>query len=246
MKSIQSAQNPAFKTWASCLESRGIRKFGHFLLSGRKLVPELLKSHSELFVAAIFSDKQDPEQIQVPSKIESFILPDRLFQELDPMGTHFPLLVGKVPEIPEANLKEAPLGLEVLCALGDPSNLGSLLRSCEAFGVKKIILLEESANPFLPKAIRASAGSSLRIQFSSGPSIKDLDTDFVALQKEGTNIQDFKWPKNSRLLMGEEGLGVPAHLKPQHSISIPIHSEVESLNAVVASSIALYSYSQQN
>jgi len=245
LKSIQSAQNPAFKTWASCLESRGIRKFGYFILSGRKLVPELLQTRPDLFEGAIFSDKQDPDQIRVPSKMDSFLLPDRLFQELDPMGTHFPLLVGKVPEIPEANLKEAPEGLEVLCALGDPSNLGSLLRSCEAFGVKKVILLQESANPFLPKAIRASAGSSLRIQFSSGPSIKELDTEFIALQKDGTALQDFKWPKNSRLLMGEEGLGVPTHLKPQHSISIPIHSQVESLNAVVASSIALYSYSQQ-
>ena len=129
--------------------------------------------------------------------------------------------------------------------MGDPLNLGAILRSAEAFGASRVILLEEAANPFLPKAIKASAGSSLRIAMEKGPSLGALSGEFIALDLEGTSLPDFRWPANPRLLVGEEGPGLRGLSSAVclQKISIPVHG-VESLNAGVATSIALYSFTQ--
>ncbi|MCB0394390.1 MAG: hypothetical protein KDD25_07510, partial [Bdellovibrionales bacterium] len=73
----------------------------------------------------------------------------------------------------------------------------------------------------------------------------ELSGDFVSLDMNGRSLSEFEWPKVTNLLLGEEGQGIPQSLK-RRSISIPIHSEVESLNASAALSIALYSWSLSN
>lgn len=169
-----------------------------------------------------------------------------IFEELDVSGTHHPLLLTRTPEIADADLSKAPEGLEVLCALGDPSNVGALLRSAAAFGASKVILLRECASPFHPKAVRAASASTLLTALERGPSIKDLpgatiNGPVLALDMNGRDLGKFEWPKNARLLIGEEGPGVPSS-KSFEFLSIPMAKDVESLNATVAASVALYSY----
>ncbi len=182
-----------------------------------------------------------------------------IFDELDISGTHEPLLLTRAPDILDADLSKAPLGLEVLCALGDPLNVGALLRSAAAFGASKIILLKECASPFHPKAVRAASAATLLTPFARGPSIRELPAlaeadasagskmlmgPVLALDMHGNNLGSFAWPTNARLLIGEEGLGVPSS-KAFEFLSIPMAKDVESLNATVAASITLYSYSQR-
>ena len=169
-----------------------------------------------------------------------------IFEELDVSGTHYPLLLARTPDIGEADLSKAPEGLEVLCALGDPSNVGALLRSAAAFGASKVILLRECASPFHPKAVRAASASTLLTALERGPSIKDLpgvaiNGAVLALDMNGRDLGKFEWPRNARLLIGEEGQGVPSS-KSFEFLSIPMAKDVESLNATVAASVALYSY----
>lgn len=184
----------------------------------------------------------------------SVIALDRpIFELLDVSGTHAPLLLARTPDVGDADLSKAPVGLEVLCALGDPSNVGALLRSAAAFGASKIILLKECASPFHPKSVRAASASTLLTPFLRGPSIRDLSPmseagslngTILALDMHGKDLGTFVWPRNARLLIGEEGQGVPAS-KTFEFLSIPMSREVESLNATVAASIALYSYSKK-
>jgi len=115
--------------------------------------------------------------------------------------------------------------------------VGALLRSCEAFSVPRIILSREAANPFLPKAVKASAGSVLRVALARGPSLAGLPETCIALDLTGTSINDFVWPKRGLLLLGEEGPGL-GEKKFSQRIRIPT-TGVESLNVVVAASIAL-------
>ena len=191
---------------------------------------------------------------QFPTTSISYLsLESELFASLDVAGTHYPILVVQKPELPEIDLRLPPDGLEILCALGDPSNVGALLRSAAAFSAKKIVLLKECASPFHPKAIRAASATTLLVPLAQGPSIRDLnnfnsaneETSIVALDMSGLPMDQFSWPTSVRILVGEEGLGVPKDLHTQR-ISIPIHSEVESLNAVIATSLALYSYRLSN
>lgn len=239
MTIIQSSQNSNFKLWKSLLKTSGIKKNQGFLLMGRKLVPEFLKEFPNNF-SDIISPHSDSPLINIPHNIKESQLSKSLFNELDIFNTNYPILVGKLPKLENFNFNSAPEGLEVLSSLSDPTNLGTLARSCEAFDATKIILLKESAHPFLPKTIRASSGSILRLPLFLGPSIQNLSLPFYVLDKEGTNIINFPWPKKLRLLMGEEGQGVPDKIPQEFKITIPMNPNIESLNAVTATSIALF------
>jgi TrmH family RNA methyltransferase len=182
---------------------------------------------------------------QCPAKLQ-VKLSKALFEQIDVLGTKSSILVVHLPEIPEWDFSRSEKGLHLLAPLGDPSNLGALLRSAEAFGVRNVILLKESANPFLPKAIKASAGSVTRLKLWKGPAIQDLagvkaaTAKIIALDLKGSPLMGFQWPEKSYLLIGEEGAGIP-DLTGLVRISIPTEA-VESLNATVAASIALYDY----
>ncbi|MCB0422057.1 MAG: RNA methyltransferase [Bdellovibrionales bacterium] len=246
MSVIESSRNSHFKIWLSLLEGKGLKKHRQFLLMGRKLVPEFLKERAELFTHCLYSNKNENLLPLLPESVTAQELSPALFKELDLFATNFPLLVGKIPEIPVADLQSSPRGIEALSALGNPANQGAFLRSCEAFGVTKVILLEEACSPFHPKALRASSGSSLRLDFVRGPSVAEVHSpSLVALDLKGQALPQFSWPKDVRLLLGEEGPGVPK-TSPIEKITIPMMNSIESLNAVAAASIALYSYRSQH
>jgi len=144
-------------------------------------------------------------------------------------------------------LNSSPTQLEVLCPLGDPANVGALLRSCAGFGLKRFVLLKECANPLLPKSIRSCAGGIFDIQLFTGPAIDDLINieDLMVLDMDGTSLEAVSWPKNARLLVGEEGPGI-ASRKFKNKIKIPLSNYTDSLNATVAASIAIYDYRKQH
>jgi TrmH family RNA methyltransferase len=243
MIDIASSSNAHFKTWKSLLTSKGIKKEGLFLLSGEKLIREFARAGGLEVIAELVSSRGEP-LTQAPKQ---YRLTAELFRELDEIGTHHSLLVVRAPEIPRWDADSACSGLEVFCPLGDPQNLGALLRSAEAFGASRVVLLEEAANPYLPKTLKASAGSSLRVRLERGPSLRELSGSFVALELNGRSLTDYKWKKSVRLLVGEEGPGLSALSEKARveAISIPT-SGVESLNAGVAAGIALFHYRLQN
>lgn len=239
MTLIESAQNSIFKKYQSLTTSKGIKKEKLFLLSGSKLVQEFLKNAKLEIECEIIS----PDLKPLLSQKKPVLFSQKLFQELDVLGTHFNLLAIHLPEMPTADLTKAPSGLELICPLGDPSNMGALARSALAFGVKKMILTEESSNPFLPKAIKSSSGALLQLELAKTTSLSHLPENIIALDAAGTSLHEFSWPKNCRLLVGEEGPGLQGK-KFARTLKIPTNN-VESLNAVVAASIALHNYRQK-
>ena len=127
----------------------------------------------------------------------------------------------------------------------DPENVGAVIRSAVAFGAAEIVLLAEAANPFHPKSVRASGGAVFRANLLEGPSIQDLPDDLpvVPLSKEGKRISDFKFPAKFALLPGIEGPGLPDRFR-RSGVAIPISPEVESLNAVAATAVALFTWAE--
>ena len=243
IKSIHSTQNPNFLELKKLLTSKGIHRQNRFLLWGEKFVSEVLENAPESVAGLLTTaHHQSQNQTQIP-QIE---LSNELFKELDIFGTRSPILVCKTPELAEWKVLP-PQGLELIVAMSEPANLGAVIRSSISFGVKKIILLKESASPFHPKSVRASAGNILKIKYELGPSIKDLDCKeaLLALDMKGESLANFQWPKHTFLLVGEEGQGIPAGLNIR-KIHIPSEKNVESLNAGIALSIAIYSYYLQN
>ena len=243
MKVIESEQNPRFKNWLSLHESRGVKKHGLCLISGEKYIPEiwpLIKDQAEVLC-------YDEAQFNsfMPSEDKCYRLSKKLYNQLNPFNSNSLLVVCKLPEVKTWEASSPVQGLELFLALSDPSNLGACLRSAEAFGVAKVILLSESAHPFHTKSIKASSGSVFRLKLYNGPSIKDLQGGeaVVCLDAQGEDLNKYTWPKNVRLLVGEEGRGIPESLKQSsQKLKINMMGANESLSAPIAASLALYSY----
>jgi TrmH family RNA methyltransferase len=241
---IESPANPRFKLWSTLGEGRAIRKSGRFILAGRKTVPEALRRWPGRFEAVLARDAAQLQDMTLPDGVQAYHLSWRLFDELDVSGTKFPLLVGVVPDMPDADLAAPPVGLELLCPLGDPSNLGAVLRSAASFGATKVVLMRDASHPYHPKCLRAAANAPFELVLERGPAWDGLAAaagPVLALDATGADIASFDWPRDLRLVVGEEGLGIPASA-PLTRVAIPTSGRVESLNATVAASIALYDY----
>ena len=239
MPSIESPYNETYKRLLSLTRSKGLKKEGLFLLSGSKLIDEFLSRPTLEIVHELTTGTQTArlgEALQVHLSLP-------LFKEIDVLGTDHNILVLKQPSIdrlPDDLKAYEPRGIEVVLPVGDPGNLGALLRSCEAFSVPKVILSQEAAHPFLPKAVKASAGSVMRLPLCQGPALNDFPRTSIALDLKGIAIDQFVWPKNGLLVVGEEGPGLALHDAEPFSTRIRIPTKgVQSLNVVVAASIAL-------
>jgi TrmH family RNA methyltransferase len=236
MSKIESPQNDTFRKYLSLTTAKGLKQEGFFLLSGERLVREFLAAPGLTIIHELPAPGRQP-LTQAP--IIEFSR--ELFDQIDVLGTHANILVLEQPvlEVLDAGqMKDyAPQGIELAAPIGDPGNLGALLRSCDAFGVTRVILTQEAAHPFLPKAVKASAGSVLRLKICRGPPLADFPAGCIALDAGGVSIYDFTWPKAGLLVVGEEGAGL-GEAAFTRRVGIPTEG-VESLNAVVAASITL-------
>lgn len=243
MSLIESAQNAKFKAWSALLEGRGIKKAGLAIVAGSKLVHEFVTQNPDAAEDLLTTAKQALPVLPKHVRVHQLSAP--LFKELDVMGTKSPLLVVRTPAL-AAWKNETPNGLELIVALSDPGNLGALLRSAEAFGVTRVVLTQEAASPFLPKAIRASSGASLRMKLATTGPLADIRcASAYGLDMHGRDLGAFTWPKNLYLVLGEEGRGVPEELNLS-LLRIDMKGKSESLNATTAAAIALFSYGRQH
>lgn len=241
---IESEDNALFKQLKKLRSGKGIRKNRAALVSGSKIVREVLAAFPQRCLAWISREDQPPGE-DLPENVEWYQLSPQLFQAIDEFGTNAPILMVAAPDMtpwqPDAGFEN---GCTLLVPFQDPENVGAVIRSAVAFGVTRIVLLAESAHPFHPKAIRASGGAVFHADFFDGPALSELpkDANILALSAEGTDISDVQFPPAFGLLAGIEGPGLPAHLR-ENALSIPIMPAVESLNAATAAAIALFAWS---
>ena len=148
----------------------------------------------------------------------------------------------------------------VMAGVQDPGNVGTILRSAEAFGATGVVATRGTADPWSPKALRASAGSALRVPLLRGMSIPVLlaqlrvsNVKIVAAGShdprrggaEAMSGADLSEPV--AIFIGNEGAGLAPEIESAADahIAIPISSGLESLNAGIAASILLYEAARQ-
>ena len=132
----------------------------------------------------------------------------------------------------------------VLDRIQDPNNVGAILRTTAAAGLKNIILLEGTADCFNPKSIRASMGAifHLNLVTMTEEELINSKLKLIAAHIEGVDYRSFKLPKNSALILGNEGQGVSKSiLEISEQITIPIQN-VESLNVNAAAAILIFHF----
>lgn len=243
--SIKSRQNEVFRKLKSLLTTAGIRESGNFLVFGKKILSDQIDNRQieQLITTTAFDNEL---LLNRKLKRPPIFLSEELFKEIDIFGTHFPLGIANYKPWTAWNGTLPANELTVFLALQDPTNVGTAVRNCAAFNVNTVVLLSECAHPFHPRALRASSGANLSLNFLQGPSIVDLShnhghSKLFALDGKGTTtVAGFAWPDDGfGLLIGEEGRGVPDTFTGQR-ISIPINPKIESLNAAAALAIVLY------
>ena len=148
----------------------------------------------------------------------------------------------------------------VVAGVQDPGNVGTILRSAEAFGATGVVATRGTADPWSPKALRASAGSALRLPLLREMSIPILLTQLRVskikiiaagsaaskdLEASGLPGPDLRDPV--AIFIGNEGAGLAREMESAADahISIPMAASVESLNAGIAASIILYEAARQ-
>jgi RNA methyltransferase, TrmH family len=149
----------------------------------------------------------------------------------------------------------------VMAAVQDPGNIGTIVRSAEAFGATGVVTTRGSADPWSPKALRASAGSGLRFPVLRGMAIPVLlaqlrvaGVKIVAASSHSDAAAHGAGPDAAAdlreavaIFIGNEGAGLPREIEhvADARISIPMSAGVESLNAGVAASVVLYEAARQ-
>ncbi len=137
----------------------------------------------------------------------------------------------------------------------DPGNLGALARTAEAFGASALLLSPNTVHPNHPRALRASAGSLLRLPVAVGVEAADLTAQLLPAQmttvalvpRDGIPLPDYRPTFPLLLILGSEGPGLPDTLlqRAQALVTIPLAEPVESLNVTVAASVVLWQLQQQ-
>jgi TrmH family RNA methyltransferase len=149
----------------------------------------------------------------------------------------------------------------VMAGVQDPGNVGTILRSAEAFGATGVVATRGTADPWSPKAVRASAGSALRLPLLRGMSVPVLLAQLRVSQikvvaagsaasngsaPDGVKIEaDLREPV--AIFIGNEGVGLPGEIESAADFHflIPMSETVESLNAGIAASILLHEAARQ-
>jgi RNA methyltransferase, TrmH family len=126
----------------------------------------------------------------------------------------------------------------------DPGNVGTILRSAEAFGAASVAIGPGTADPFGPKAVRASMGAVFTVPLSRAATLDVLPGPTVALDADAGDPLDTLALTAATLLVGAERDGLPADLiaAADHVAQIPIATH--SLNAAMAATVALYEVSR--
>jgi TrmH family RNA methyltransferase len=223
---ITSRDNPKLKL-VRRLHARAQRqRLGLFVCEGEDLVDAAVAAGLE------------PEELLVAGED---VAPE-LLAEVSTLG-HPPRVLGVFRAADLPPFAPRPVGL-ALWHVGDPGNLGTLVRSADAFGAF-VALSRGCADPTGPKALRAAAGATFRVPLGR---FDDAPGRLVALEAhEGRALDELDLGAGTTFVLGAERDGLPAEVrrKCDEIATIPTPGPAESLNVAVAGAIALYAWSSR-
>jgi TrmH family RNA methyltransferase len=230
---------------------------GFIAIEGLRIIEEAIRSGLR-FQAMFFSESGRNHAArllpQISSHAEMLLVPDRVF--LSAVNTETPQGVAALVKLKPAKIEDLleqisdDLLLLAVSGIQDPGNLGTMIRSAEAFFARGVLLGEKTVSYANPKVVRASAGSVFR-----QPLIRVKTTETTAMLKQrGVRLLASSSHKGKRLyedevdltgplalVIGNEGAGLPPEIlaEADELVTIPHSPRVESLNAGIAASILL-------
>jgi TrmH family RNA methyltransferase len=257
VRRVNSRQNSLVKDFRRAFQQAELVD-GYAAVEGVRIIEEAIRS-SLRFRAVVFAESAEPRMSkllpQLSSHAEVISVPDEVFSSAAATGT--PQGVAALVRWPEFSLERVLASTEplLLVTMGvqDPGNLGTIVRSAEAFGASAVLLGEKTVSAFNSKVIRASAGSIFRLPVlpANVAEMQDFKQKplrvLVTSSHKGKPIEEADLTGGVAILVGSEGAGVPREYMSMADdfIRVPHSERVESLNVAIASSVILYEAQRQ-
>lgn len=249
MAAIAGAHGERVRLARALRTGKGRQEQGRFAFEGPTLLEEALRSGAQL--VEIFATErtyahpavQEAEAGGTPV----FLVDERTAARLSSVETATGLLTVAPIRYVDIGVAVASRLSIVLAGIADPGNAGTLLRSAEAFGAQAVVFGAGGVDPYHPKVVRAAMGALLRLAVAVSEPQPLLEASracgalVLGLEATGEDLRDLQAPERTVLVVGHErhGLGGWAATCDRR-VAIPMNAGVESLNAAVAGSIALY------
>ncbi len=247
MKNITSRQNPEIITVAKLADAKERTAQGMFIAEGLRVCSTLAESSLKLVQLYVLNSLvSQAESIAPEAKITvvNQAVMDKISTATTPSGM---LGVFRIPK--QYHLSQLQSGL-VMARISDPGNMGTLIRTCAALSIKSVVIIE-GTDPWSPKVIQASAGTIGLVDIYC-TSWQELVAQKGSLSLCGLVVSGGEKPANMTtnkllLVIGSEAHGIPQEWLTDcdRTLTLPMPGNVESLNAAVAGSIALYTLTQQ-
>ncbi len=250
MERITSVQNNKVKEAAALKDTKARKASGLFIAEGRKLVDELARCGITPIRCFIKEGTQVPDNI---GECEVFEVTDAVMKKISALTTPQDIIaIAKEPKKSEDQSENFVIALD---NIQDPLNMGAILRSAEAFGVKTVVLGRGCTDPYSQKTLRGAMGSVFRLDIfmcdlkeyllqkkSQGFCIigTGLDKSYVTVDKLSQN-------EKKVVVIGNEGSGISLEIRDvcDFGMFIPMSGQNESLNAAVAASIIMWENQRQ-
>jgi TrmH family RNA methyltransferase len=244
--------NPRLKEIRRAVRGDSLTADGLLPIEGPHLVAEAIASG--LAMPEIYVRKDSGTNLVPPGR-SAFELEEDAFGKIQSSESSQGIVaLVRIPSFELSRIARNPRGPIVLFGgLQDPGNVGTILRTAEAFEASGCVGLRHTVSVYNPKAVRASAGSIFRM-----PHVWDLDFDHVLAMLRAAGIRmvvtaaagpgaavaigDWSWTEPTAVLIGNEGRGVEPEMAARCDavLRIPHSAKVESLNAAIAATLVLY------
>ncbi|MBI5022197.1 MAG: RNA methyltransferase [Ignavibacteriales bacterium] len=258
MKTYKNISHSLLKSYSKLTQRKYRQNDRKFLVEGVHLVEEVLNSDWEV-EAIIINSKGFVKEVgkfgtwEVGNAVPMYECSEKDFKKLsDTVTSQGIVAVVKMEEFPAKNLWNQLPRRSVIVAMDeitDPGNAGTILRTCDWFGVDAALVGNNSVDLFNPKVLRATMGAVFHF-----PILTDINLDSMLSQSKehkfkiittvldsGNVLNRFSFPDRSIIVLGNEARGVSESIKnlSDELITIPKYGKAESLNVAISCGIIL-------
>ena len=257
-KHIISRDNPIFKQLKRLADNaRERRAEGKTLLDGVHLIEGYCQAYGEpelpglelIIIPEGKSSLEATNLMQTLADINTIMLPTLMFAELTPVVSSTGILA--LVKTPTATMPEKIEFAIMLEDIQDPGNLGSMLRTALGAGVQAVYLSKGCTDAWSPKALRGGQGAQFRLPIIEGADLLEIMQNFAgntyATTMHGKSLYTLDLSKPTAFIIGNEGAGLSAKIinAASQQVSIPMHKNLESLNAGAAAAVCLFERTRQ-
>lgn len=249
MENITSRKNKIISHLRSVASDSGYRRdCGEFICDGEKTLKEAISFGAEIKYVLW---KETASDISLPNSVQQYTAPSDLFEYASPLkSSPGPVFTVKIPDREDSDKANRAIVLE---NLQDPGNVGTVVRTANAFSIDAVILVGACADLYNPKTVRASMGAIFRqkvLEMDVAELREYLDKCGLplygaALSDKAKDMRDVS-VKHSAVAIGSEGRGLSDELLKvcDGELIIPMNPDSESLNAAVAASVFMWEMSR--